>query len=183
MNGQEQDRFKQITEIKINCNKKQDKPLALPKMEQNYGELALEAPFCDKLPKGINVNFKLYSLTINEITIAKFTLKPSKSNSVKLSTLKFALTGLGLADVADADDRVTVTVDGTDVDIDMDKTTTLSEVFYDGTDVDDITDEVEVEVKVTGLEPSADFATPVTLKLLSVNGVSKNSEYSRLIFL
>lgn len=70
MNGQEQDRFKQITEIKINCNKKQDKPLALPKMEQNYGELALEAPFCDKLPKGINVNFKLYSLTINEITIA-----------------------------------------------------------------------------------------------------------------
>ena len=62
-------RFKQITEMNINCGKKADKPLALPKMMQNYGNLVLETPFCDKLPKGANVSFKLYSLNINEITI------------------------------------------------------------------------------------------------------------------
>ena len=70
INGEEE-RFRQITEIKINCNKNQDKPLALPKMENNYGELALEAPFCDRLPKGSNINFKLYSFTIDEITIVR----------------------------------------------------------------------------------------------------------------
>ena len=61
--------FKQITEININCAKNQSKPLALPKIMQNYGDLVLETPFCDKLPKGHNISFKLYSLTVNEITI------------------------------------------------------------------------------------------------------------------
>lgn len=64
-----QNSFKQITEIKINCDKKQSKPLALPKIMQNYGNLVLETPFCDKLPKGTNISFKLYSINIDEITI------------------------------------------------------------------------------------------------------------------
>ena len=61
--------FKQITEIKINSSKNQDNPLTLPIMKQNYGNLVLETPFCDKLPKGANINFKFYSLNIDEITI------------------------------------------------------------------------------------------------------------------
>ena len=69
VNGEEEDHFMQITEIKINCNKKQDKPLALPKMNQNYGNLVLETPFCDVLPKGANINFKFYSINIQVITI------------------------------------------------------------------------------------------------------------------
>ena len=64
-----EDRFKQITELKINSSKDQDNPLALPIIKQNYGNLVLETPFCDKLPKGANINFKFYSLNIDEITI------------------------------------------------------------------------------------------------------------------
>ena len=38
-------------------------------MKLNYGTLVLETPFCSTLPKGANINFKLYSLSIDEITI------------------------------------------------------------------------------------------------------------------
>lgn len=70
INGDDKDsNFIQITELKINCPKKQDKPLALPKTSQNYGNLVLEAPFCDRLPKNTNVNFRLFSLTVEVITI------------------------------------------------------------------------------------------------------------------
>ena len=64
-----EDHFKKITELKINSNKNQEKPLALPKLMQNYGDLVLETPFCDVLPKGANISFKFYSVNINEITI------------------------------------------------------------------------------------------------------------------
>ena len=69
-NGEGEDnRFMQITELKITSNKKQDKPIFLPKMLQCYGSLALEQPFCNRLPKGGNISFKLYSVEINEIAI------------------------------------------------------------------------------------------------------------------
>ena len=69
-NGEgEENKFMQITEMKITCNKKQDKPLYFPKIQNCYGELVLETPFCNNIPKGANVAFKLYSLDINEITI------------------------------------------------------------------------------------------------------------------
>ena len=70
INGNDKEvHFKQITELKIVSNKKQDKPLGLPTLKQNYGNLVLETPFCDVLPKGANICFKLYSIDINEITI------------------------------------------------------------------------------------------------------------------
>ena len=69
-NGEgEENKFMQITEMKITCNKKQDKPIYFPKIQNCYGELVLETPFCNNIPKGANVAFKLYSLDINEITI------------------------------------------------------------------------------------------------------------------
>ena len=70
INGDDKEnRFKQITEININCSKDQEKPLTLPAMKLNYGNLVLESPFISTLPKGANVNFKFYSLSIDEITI------------------------------------------------------------------------------------------------------------------
>ena len=130
---------------------------------------------------------KTVALQDNEITVAKFTLKPSKSESVKLDNLIFNFSGL-LANVDEVKDKVTVTVDGTDVDVDDDNTTWIDHVYFDGTDVDDIEDEVEVEVKVIGLKPvekndgdSYTVADAVSLTLVSVNGVSKNSTYTRLI--
>jgi xanthine dehydrogenase iron-sulfur cluster and FAD-binding subunit A len=97
---------------------------------------------------------KTVALQDNEITIAKFTLKPSKSDSVKLDNMIFDFSGLDFADLDAIDNNVTVTVDGTDIEIDTTKSKAdMSEVYYDGTDVDDITEEVDVEIKVVGLEP------------------------------
>jgi hypothetical protein len=96
----------------------------------------------------------------NDIVVAKFTLKPSKSTSVKLDNLIFDLSKLGdlVKDRDAVDNNVTITVDGTDVDLwegklqptDADDYEyTPANAVFDASDVDDITEEVEVEVKVT----------------------------------
>jgi hypothetical protein len=73
---------------------------------------------------------KTVALQDNEITIAKFTLKPSKSDSVKLDNMIFDFSGLKASvptiDEDWIDANVTVTVDGTDIDVDMDETKTLT---------------------------------------------------------
>jgi hypothetical protein len=58
-------------------------------------------------------------LEANEVTVAKFTLKPSKSNSVKLDNLVFLFTGLNATSGADltwVKENVSVEVDGTEID-------------------------------------------------------------------
>ena len=127
----------------------------------------------------------------NDITIAKFTLKPSKSDSVKLNNLIFDFSELGIGS-GDIEDNVTVEVDGTELDIDFDSNSTATSgntliYQYDGTDVDDIEEEVEVEVRVTWLKPTSKSGSgytsgdAVSVTLVSVNGVSKNSTYTRLV--
>ena len=138
---------------------------------------------------------KTVALQDNEVTVAKFTLKPSKSDSVKLDNLVFDFSKL--TGITDYENDITVEVDWQEVEIvspstwkywdaTWEESTTASDfVKYDATDVDDINEEVEVEVKVLWLTPKAsgnftvDDAVSITLK--SVNGVAKNSEYSRLV--
>ena len=131
---------------------------------------------------------KTVALQDNEIIMAKFTLKPSKSNSVKLDNMHFNLSGLATTvDKAWVDEHVTVEVDGTDVEVDDSVAFNASDVVFDATDVDDIEDEVEVIVKVRGLASATTTSGTYSsgdvksLTLISVNGVEKNSTYSRLI--
>ena len=56
------------------------------------------------------------ALQENEVTVAKFTVKPSKSDSVKLDNLVFDFTKLGISS-GDYKDKITVEVDGTELDI------------------------------------------------------------------
>ena len=136
---------------------------------------------------------KTVALQDNEITVAKFTLKPSKSESVKLDNLVFDFSDLGVTDI---ENNITVKVGGTEVEVEAgnwDKywdpaSSATKYTKYDATDVDDITEEVEVEVRVLGLEPvekanngnyTVDDAVSLTLE--SVNGILKESTYTRLI--
>lgn len=114
------------------------------------------------------------ALQANEITMAKFILKPSKSDSVKLVNLVFDFDSLGVSDI---ENDITVEVDGEEVDIDDASDPTA--VVYDGSSVDDINGEVEVVVKVRGLTPN--YTTAKELTLVSVNNVEKNSTYTRLV--
>jgi hypothetical protein len=61
---------------------------------------------------------KTVALEQNEVTVAKFVLKPSKSDSVKLDNLVFLFTGLDAsgADLTWINNNVTVEVDGTELD-------------------------------------------------------------------
>ena len=116
------------------------------------------------------------ALQANEITMAKFVLKPSKSDSVKLDNLVFDFSKLNVTDI---ENDITVEVDGEEVDIDDMSDTTA--VVYDGSSIDDIKGEVEVVVKVKGLVPSSNYATAEEITLVSVNNVEKNSTYTRLV--
>ena len=138
---------------------------------------------------------KTVALEANEVTLAKFTLKPSKSDSVKLDNLVFDFGSL-------SSDNITVEVDWTELDVLAPETgkywsntwavstasTNSWYVKYDGTDVNDIDAEVEVIVKATWID-SATTNTATTygttgainITLASVNGVLKNSTYTRLV--
>ena len=126
----------------------------------------------------------------NEITMAKFVLEPSKSDSVRLDNLVFEFRAGANTD------NITVEVDGTELDI-VEPTNYWNNLWvnvtsnpgkkyvkYDGENLD-IDWEVEVVVKARGLSAvaagdiDADDATNLTLA--SVNGVAKGNVYSRLI--
>ena len=130
---------------------------------------------------------KTVALQDNEITVAKFMLKPSKSNSVKLDNLVIDFSKLTTeTDTGWFENNVTVEIDGTEVEIDTNTGDATAQIFqYDATSVDDIEDEVEATINVTWLTPKAtgdfDKTDAVSVKLISVNGVVKNSEYTRLI--
>lgn len=96
----------------------------------------------------VTMSKKTVALQENEITMAKFILKPSKSESVKLTNLVFNLRGVA-TDIAEVKNNVTVEVDGEEVDVDETKTDDdVANVVYDGSSIDDIKGEVEVVVKV-----------------------------------
>jgi hypothetical protein len=96
----------------------------------------------------VTMSKKTVALQENEITMAKFILKPSKSESVKLTNLVFDLSGVA-TDIATVNNNVTVEVDGEEVDVDETKTANdVANVVYDGSSIDDIKGEVEVVVKV-----------------------------------
>lgn len=113
------------------------------------------------------------ALQANEITMAKFVVKPSKSDSVKLDNIVFDFSSLSV----DIENDITVEVDGEELDID--DSSDSSAVVYDGSSIDDIDGETEVVVKVRGIEP--DYTNPVTVTLVSVNNMPKNSTYTRLV--
>jgi D-lyxose ketol-isomerase len=108
----------------------------------------------------VTLSKKTVALKDNEITVAKFTLKPSKADSVKLDNLIFDFTNLGTvaSTRTNADNNITVTVDGTEVDLwnehskfddtITDYTYSQAKAIYNAADVADVTEEVEVEVKV-----------------------------------
>jgi hypothetical protein len=105
----------------------------------------------------VTLSKKTIALQDNEITVAKFLLKPSKSDSVKLDNLIFDFTNLGTvaADEAAVKNNITVTVDGTEIELWEGKfgsqdpyAYATDNAVFDANDVDNITEEVEVEVKV-----------------------------------
>ena len=141
---------------------------------------------------------KSVAVQANEITLAKFTLKPAKSSTA--TELDNIVIDLGTSGISSWDLSIYVDeqeldlVDGLFNKIWYDSTNAADSKYakFDGSNIDDIEDEVTVEIKVSNFTPAylnGTAASPATvtgtnittISVASINGQEKGSSYSRII--